>query len=359
MPSHAARRTSPWSSCGAVTVLCAVLAANGLARSQELLGDPYFTATGVKTSTHMPRVIVRNMREDQTGNIWFATFGGPIRYDGKTFTNFGEDIRMPRTRIFSLSADHTGALWFGSIASGVARFDGEETRRFTKEPASLPKDVGGLPDNDVLWLFEDKDHNVWFGSNHGATCFDGESLRTFTTKQGLPHNSVYAIAQDGSGRLWFGTRGGVCSYDGKTFTDLTKTVGRTFENVRAVAIDKKERLWFGCQGGAFRYDGKELRAFDTQNGLLQDFVGSLLVDSKGNVWMGHPGGFPDFEGGGATRFDGTSTQQFTTKNGLTLRTVYSLLEDAAGNIWFGSAGDGVCRFDGEAFTNMSAGAPTK
>ena len=38
--------------------------------------DPHFTPTVAKSTSYMPRVIIRNMREDRVGNIWFATFGG-------------------------------------------------------------------------------------------------------------------------------------------------------------------------------------------------------------------------------------------------------------------------------------------
>ena len=44
--------------------------------------DPYFTPTAANSTSTMPRVIIRNIREDRFGNIWFATFGGTIRYDG-------------------------------------------------------------------------------------------------------------------------------------------------------------------------------------------------------------------------------------------------------------------------------------
>ena len=73
--------------------------------------DPYFTPTAAKTTSSMPKVIIRNIREDRAGNIWFATFGGPIRYDGKEFTNFGEEVGIPKTRIFSSSRDQrSGSL---------------------------------------------------------------------------------------------------------------------------------------------------------------------------------------------------------------------------------------------------------
>jgi ligand-binding sensor domain-containing protein len=311
--------------------------------------DPYFTATASRSTTHMPRVIIRNIREDRAGNIWFATFGGPIRYDGKVFTNFAEEVGLAKTRVFSLTEDRSGALWFGSIAGGASRYDGKSFTKFT--------DKQGLADNDVTWIFEDRDANIWFGTGNGVSRYDGKSMINFTTKDGLVHNSVYAIGQDASGRIWFGTQGGICSYDGKSFSNLADQVGKSFVNIRAMVVDRSGKLWFGGQEGAFRYDGKTLTAFTSKEGLLDDFVGSMIVDRAGNLWLGHPGRFPDGRGGGASRYDGKSFKHYTQKDGLGSKTVYCMLEDKAGNIWFGSADAGACRYDGKTFTHFSAADP--
>jgi ligand-binding sensor domain-containing protein len=115
--------------------------------------DPYFTPTAAKSTSYMPRVIIRNMREDRAGNIWFATFGGAIRYDGKEFANFSEEVGLAKTRIFSLLEARSGALWFGSITGGASRYDGKSFKKFTEKE--------GLGNNDVMWIFEDRDANIW------------------------------------------------------------------------------------------------------------------------------------------------------------------------------------------------------
>ena len=96
--------------------------------------DPYFQPIGAKSTSYMPRVIIRNMLQDREGHIWFATFGGPIRYDGKAFTNFGEEVGLPKVRIFSLLEARSGELWFGSMTGGATRYDG---KTFTKFMASF------------------------------------------------------------------------------------------------------------------------------------------------------------------------------------------------------------------------------
>jgi streptogramin lyase len=211
-------------------------------------------------------------------------------------------VGLAKTRIFSLVEDRSGALWFGSITGGASRYDGKSFTKFT--------DKDGLGNNDVQWIFEDRDAHIWLGTGNGASRYDGKSMTNFTTKEGLVHNSVYAIAQDASGRIWFGTQGGISSYDGKSFSNLADQVGRPFVNVRTIVVDRSGNLWFGGQEGAFRYDGKTLATFTSKEGLLDDFVGSMIVDQAGNIWLGHPGGFPGGTGGGASRYDGTVLQAF-------------------------------------------------
>jgi len=306
--------------------------------------DPYFTPTGAKTTSSMPRVIIRNILEDRAGNIWFATYGGPIRYDGKKFTNFAEEAGLSTTRTFSLLEDRRGALWIGSITGGASSYDGQSFKKLTEKE--------GLAGNDVHWLHEDRDGKIWFGTTKGVSRWDGKSFTNFTTKDGLIHNSVYAIGQDAAGRIWFGTQGGICSYDGKSFSNFAGQVGRAFENIRAIAVDKSGNMWFGGQEGAYRFDGKTLTTFTTKEGLLADFVGSMIVDRAGNVWLGHPG-HADQEGG-ASRYDGKSFKHFTEQDGLNSGHVYAMAEDKAGNIWFGTVDAGACRYDGKSFTNVSA-----
>lgn len=306
--------------------------------------DPYFTPTEGKITATMPRVIIRGIREDRKGNMWFATFGGPIRYDGKNFRNFQDEAGLPKTRVFSVLEDRRGALWFGSITGGVTCYDGNTFTKFTTKD--------GLVGNDAHWIFEDRDGNIWIGTLNGVSRYDGKSFTNFTTKDGLVDNAVYTIGQDPAGRIWFGTQGGICSYDGKSFANLALQVGRTFQNVRAMAVDKSGNLWFGGQAGAFRIDGKGLTAFTSKDGLVDDFVGSIIVDRAGNVWLGHPG--QGVERGGATRYDGKSFKQFTKNDGLNSGNVYAMGEDSAGNIWFGSVDAGACRYDGKTFTNFSA-----
>lgn len=114
---------------------------------------------------------MRNIHEDRTGSGRFATFAGPIRHDGRTFTNFGAEVGSPDTRIFSPLESRSGATWFGSITGGASRHDGAWCVKFTT--------AQGLANDDVMWIFEDRDANVWFGTGNGVSRRDGKAMTSF------------------------------------------------------------------------------------------------------------------------------------------------------------------------------------
>ena len=332
--------------CTALAVVFLLAVARGeLTLAQDGAPDSNFFPIADK-STFLPRqVLVRNMREDRDGNIWFASSAGPIRYDGKTFADFGEEAGIAgRCPLFT----HYRQVW----RCGSAR-----------SPAALPSMTANrsrdsrrkraFPATHVSWILEDERGDIWFATDGGVSRYDGKTFTNYSTKDGLPHDSVRVIAQDRSGKLWFGTQGGIAFYDGKTFTNFAGIAGREFQSICSIVEDKAGNLWFGGQFGVYRYDGKTGTMLTAKDGLLEDFVGSMIVDKAGRVWFGHPQARLDTQGG-ATRYDGKAFTHFTQKEGLPSENVYSMFEDREGRIWFGSVAHfGTSRYDGKTFTSFS------
>ncbi|MGJ8661281.1 MAG: two-component regulator propeller domain-containing protein, partial [Bacteroidota bacterium] len=61
----------------------------------------------------------------------------------------------------------------------------------------------GLPTNSIYHLFIDSKGKIWFGSDLGVTCYDGQYFKTYTTDDGLEDNTVLRCFEDRSGRIWF------------------------------------------------------------------------------------------------------------------------------------------------------------
>ncbi|WP_316829045.1 two-component regulator propeller domain-containing protein [Pedobacter miscanthi] len=325
-----------------------------------------------------PKSIVRTIRQDRKGNIWIASWEGIFKYEGKSFTNMTSKVSS--ARFFSVLEDKKGNFWFASVGSGVYSYNprlnegigqGKSFRNFTTKD--------GLASDRVTNIYEDKTGNIWFGTESGASRYDGKSFRNFKmneapavtpsdsihvsvyeqllTEVHWMHNDVNAILEDKTGKFWFGTRGYTRIYDGKTFTTVIRKDGKPFVNVRSIIKDKKGNIWLGGKDGLWRYDGSTFTNFS------QNFVGNIFEDKKGNIWTsseiykdlnkGLPGDNANTTGWVLSYYDGKSlsNKKPVITEIANKPMVFGILEDDKGRIWFG-ASDGVYRYEGNSITSF-------
>ncbi len=111
--------------------------------------------------------------QDSRGYLWFGTYSGLSRFNGKHFKNYhdytngiGGDV------IRDIAQDAEGHIWVG-YSGGISRLD-PDTGRFVNYTG---KD--GLLGNDVVNLQSAPGKGLWILTEQGINHFDG---RTFTTK---------------------------------------------------------------------------------------------------------------------------------------------------------------------------------
>ena len=160
--------------------------------------------------------------EDNAGNIWFGgrTNEGVFRYDGKSVTQFklpeliqGQNGPRPKTHSWGWPQlqDKNGNIWFSSWG-GAYRYDGKTFTSFSTKD--------GLP-REVTRIVEDKKGNLWFGASDGLRHYDGKTFTYF--KEGLINPWIWEILEDKTGNLWVGTREtGLYLFDGKTFINYSE-----------------------------------------------------------------------------------------------------------------------------------------
>ena len=66
----------------------------------------------------------------------------------------------------------------------------------------------GLPSPEVHCILEDSRGYMWFGTDSGASRFDGYRFENFGRKDGLANPVVLEIFEDQRGRVWMGTMSG-------------------------------------------------------------------------------------------------------------------------------------------------------
>lgn len=319
--------------------------------------DSYFIETNDTVSTRGPISIVRHILEDRKGNIWFASFQGIIKYDGKVFTNYTLKENLIHFHVFSVFEDKSGNIWFGTVRGGAYKYNGKTFTLFTT--------TDGLADDDAHAMLEDKSGNIWFGTEGGVSRLDTSAAQrlssraAITTLSGLPltskkgftnytadnglcGNRVNSIIQDKNGKIWIATRSGVSCYDGKSFSDFNIKTGLPFTNVRSIKEDKSGKIWIGGEDGLYCFDpsaasGKSLAQ------LMPNFIGYIFVDKSGNLWVSAM----EEKGMALYKYDMKAFTKIIEKKEDDVQ-IFEIAEDRNRNIWFGTM-KGCCRYDGKTF----------
>ncbi len=167
--------------------------------------------------------MVSVMYEDSAGNIWFGYNDGRIdvlnldrtRVIHYVLTVPGAD-RQRRNRVRALVEDQYGLIWAGT-AYGLYTLDPASGK--ISHMVSEPNNDGGLSDDYVTALHEDRNGTLWVGTYGGGLNRYGRAAGTFTSyriKDGMPNDSIFSILEDKQGRLWMSTNLGITCFDPQT-----------------------------------------------------------------------------------------------------------------------------------------------
>ena len=308
---------------------------------------------------------IKTIYEDNKKNIWIGTIGGGVSLfinDKKLFNTaalrngfFKTYSTRQGLNYFNVNAifqDRENNVWIGTDL-GLNQYRGDFMQTFDE--------VDNLPNNIVWSVFADSDNNIWMGTNNGLakTSFsyerDGKvenhQLTQYTEKDGLASNVILSSFQDSKGNMWFGTAfNGVSMLPkGATkFKSYTVKDGLANEMVYTIAEDKNGNMWFGTKAGATRFNPNtnEFRNFTETDGLGGNHIYRIFKDSKGLLWIGALGG-------NLCVYDGASFKKFGEEDGLKQKFILCINEDKSGNLWFGCYGGGLFKYDGKTFTNYT------
>ncbi len=288
-------------------------------------------------------------------DYWFGSNDrGVYRYDGKSLVNFTTNDGLVSDRIRGIQEDKAGNVYFTTY-EGISRFDG---RAFTtlSTPAKADPKEWKLQAND-LWFVGPPDAGVVFR-------YDGRAMYRLEfpkTKLGNEHfekmprskfpnaiynpYDVYCIVRDSKGHLWFGCACvGVCRYDGKSFDWLTDA-SLAEAPVRSILEDKKGNFWFTYSGNG-TFDGlKTVRDF----GRLKKGATGTIVEGMSIVEGGDGRLWTAALRAGVFKYDGTQKTNYPIRDGDTAIDVFAVYKDIRGVLWIGTHNGGAYRFDGKAF----------
>lgn len=205
--------------------------------------------------------------KDSKGIIWAsATNEGSLYFFDRVKNSF---VLFDKTidNLQCLTETSDGKLWGGNYTSLFAIEKGEK---------KYEKVVIGNP---IRSIHEDKDKNLWLGTQEGGLLlFDRKTnkFKRLTTEDGLPSNTILRILEDKRGNLWMSTYNGICRFDrtNKTFRNFSVNDGlqsNQFSFNASLKLASGEFLFGGINGfnSFFPEEIKELN--QKSNVLLTDF----------------------------------------------------------------------------------------
>lgn len=137
---------------------------------------------------------IDEIREDSDGNVWFATWGGALKFNGSQFTSFDSSNGLEDDFVQAVAEDNLGRIWLGHYLSDqISIYRNGNFSTVTNPGAS----------NDLLTLAANG-KNMYIGTwGGGVLLYDGVVVKPLK----LPESDEFInhILSDSKGNIWIGT----------------------------------------------------------------------------------------------------------------------------------------------------------
>lgn len=201
----------------------------------------------------------------------------PLHGQGNySFTHINGENGLSASNVKVILQDSYGFMWFGT-KNGLNRYDGTSILQLDCDDLKA-----GKGNHNISALYEDKDRNLWVGTDRGIYIYNPAS-DIFTiveqrTPEGIaPGNWVQEIVGDPQGNIWalVPDQGVFRFHDGKMdYYPITDKNNFKTETPTCISISPQGDVWLGSSGiGLFRYDAHnnnfEQRLTDSNGRPLQ------------------------------------------------------------------------------------------
>ncbi len=295
---------------------------------------------------------VGSIVQDKNGFMWFGTYNGVDRYDGRSIVSYRHDNNQEHTLSSKMTrvlyCDSQGTLWVGN--DGGLDFYNSSLDAFN----SFDKKNSDLIVQRVNALVEGKDKTLWIGATNGLFKYNLETgeLAALDKKirSQMPEGQMYRLLLDSKNRLWVSVyQKGVCYYNLNTRevkcfksddNDDTSISGNQIERMYE---DRQGGVWFGTMHDALNKYNEMTSAFtriipDTENDYTNR-VRAIFEDQEHNFFVGTRGGLYMKDRKKDSYFQyANSDHKFST---LSQNSILCSYIDKTGSLWLGTFAGGV------------------
>jgi signal transduction histidine kinase/ligand-binding sensor domain-containing protein/DNA-binding response OmpR family regulator len=313
---------------------------------------------------------VRDFEEDNSGNIWVATFYGlnmfnPETKEWKQYTsNDNISHSLSHSSVFSLCKDRQGTIWIGTYFGGVNYFNpAADIFRFY-EPKSKLANYLSFP--YVGKMTEDKHGNLWVCTEGGAlNCLDLKT-RLFS-RYVLTGSNAETVAGHNQKSIWYREdkdllyigihNGGLAIFDIKTKSSRILTRSGNARSLPNNTINKMQyhdgSLYLMTQSGFVRMDMDTEQFFHMNQDPVAGKIlskgigmGSFYIDGKNRLWVTGSGGLLaiNLKTGEKKEY----VHDETNERSIGRFTVVDMFENSKGKLFFATMGSGIFKYNPES-----------
>ncbi|MBN2613661.1 MAG: response regulator [Bacteroidales bacterium] len=286
------------------------------------LSDVRLNYQGVNIGKNIQAIIY-----DIKNNLWIGTEGeGVIRYtpgegggtvrgnivNYRKFSGTFPEITLENDYIMCLLEDRDNNIWIGtwyglSLIESSELAKADQSKAVVKNFFNNPSDLNSISNNTIMSLLEDKDGNIWAGTQAGLNKIirtnSGYSFENdFKNEVGKPlsEKKVLVITQGRNGNLWFSTQdGGICTLDPESgiYQEYNSDNGFHNDIINSISEDSTGILWLGTNNGLYRFDPFtfSFSVYKTEDGLISnDFFFASNCRVKDMLYFGGDKGITYF-----------------------------------------------------------------
>jgi signal transduction histidine kinase/ligand-binding sensor domain-containing protein len=265
---------------------------------------------------------IRAIFEDVSGAIWIGTENGLYHFDRQS----GQFRRLPhnppdpgdvqRDTIHSIFQDSLGMLWLGTFGRGLSEFDPVSSRfTYHQQPSSNKSqswESGGLSNNWVHDVVEDRSGNLWIATQDGLSRYDRQADQWHSARHqpddpsSLSNNWIISLYLNRAGDLWLGTLGGGLDRLALSEVELSDPATWIFDhnteqdglsnNMVLDIVESDGFLWLSTANGLSRYDPRTetFKNYRASDGLPVNEFSAAHASASGELFAGGINGFVSF-----------------------------------------------------------------
>jgi len=290
---------------------------------------------------------VTDVYQDYKGFMWFTTYDGLNKYDGRTFTVYrnkiGDSTSLKGNEVYTIADDLSHNLWVGG-RSGLSVYHPDRNAFTIPRYRSLEGNMIRPISSEVLNIVADGHGNMLVSTeSSGLLVFEKESMigqqaRLMDGNKSFTDYKVSAIGLDSSdGATWLIVENfGLCRYSGSDHR--VRVINNSFRQGNCLKPDGRGSLWFGNDNGLYKYNiGSNLYSGNFVEGSFK--ISGLCIDRTGVLWIAS-------DGKGVLVMSSTDAKArpYTTPDGkpvVNSSAVYSIYEDKQGRKWIATLRGGV------------------